>query len=205
MPGANVTQQPGSSPGAHGDSRLIMVRHALTVQDPDRPAELWRLADDARQSCLDLAEQLRLLRPERIVTSTHGKAVGTGRFLAEALDLPCETAPGLEEHERTGVGYLANLEFEATIERLFAGPDDLVLGTETANQALERFEASVRRQVESAPEEQLVLVSHATVMALFVARHNGFGGYAFWKTIGMPEALVLELPTFRLAQRLGPG
>jgi broad specificity phosphatase PhoE len=205
MVGGDEVRLSGNGPARAGDRRLILVRHALTVQAPAVPAELWRLADGAREACLGLAEQLRRLGPKRIVTSIHGKAAGTGRFLAEALALPRETAVGLEEHERTGVEYLADEEFLAALKRLFTRPNELVLGTETATEALNRFEAALRSRLESAPGENLVVVSHATVMALFMARHNSLDSFELWKTIGMPEAFVLELPSFRLAQRLAPG
>jgi broad specificity phosphatase PhoE len=199
-----VTADRVSGNGAPG-RRLILVRHARTVLDPALPAEQWRLADGAEAECSRLAERLRRLLPARVVTSTHAKAVGTGRFLANALELPCETGAGLEEHDRTGVPFVADeREWLATLEQVFARPDDGVLGTESAREACDRFEAAVRHQTAHRPGENLILATHATVMALFLARHNGFEAFEFWRTIAMPDAFVVSLPDFRLLERVGP-
>jgi broad specificity phosphatase PhoE len=199
-----VTVGDGAGNGA-SDRRLILVRHARTVLDPSLPAEQWRLAEGAEADCSLLAERLRRLLPARVVTSTHGKAVGTGRFLANSLGLPCETGAGLEEHDRTGVAFVADEhEWLATLEVMFARPNEVVLGTESAREACDRFEAAVRHQAALRPGENLILATHATVMALFLARHNGFEAFEFWRTIEMPDAMVVRLPDFRLLERIGP-
>jgi broad specificity phosphatase PhoE len=185
--------------------RLILVRHARTVPDPALPAEEWVLADEAAVECSLLARRLRRLRPDRVVTSTHGKAIATGRLLADALGLPCETGSGLEEHDRAGVAFVTDEgEWLAALEQVFARPDEVVLGTESAHEACDRFEAAVRHQAALRPGENLILATHATVMALLLARHNGFEAFEFWRTIRMPDAIVVSLPDFRLLERFGP-
>jgi broad specificity phosphatase PhoE len=199
-----VTAGEATGNGA-SDGQLILVRHARTVLDPSLPAEQWQLADGAEAECSLLAERLRRLRPARVVTSAHAKAVGTGRFLADALGLPCETGAGLEEHDRTGVPFVAEeREWLATLEQVFVRPDEVILGTESAREACDRFEAAVRHQATLRPGETLILATHATVMALFLARHNGFEAFEFWRTIQMPDAIVMRLPDFRLLERIGP-
>ena len=60
------------------------------------------------------------------------------------------TADGLEEHHRDGVPYFGTQsEFEAAVEQLFEMPDELVLGTETAEQARVRFAAAIDRVIEA--------------------------------------------------------
>lgn len=185
---------------------LILVRHARTLQDPHTPSARWVLGDDAPAACARLAERLAPLGPDRVLTGVEAKMVTTGALLARALGLPEGPAVGLEEHDRTGVPFVRDPEeWQATLERLFREPDRRVLGRETARQALDRFEAAVRREVERHPGETLALVSGATVMSLFIARHNDLDAYRFWRTVAMPEAFVLELPDFTLAQRLGAG
>lgn len=185
------------------DRQLILVRHAQTIPVPEVESAAWELADTARDECRRLALKLAPLRPDRIITSDHHKCVTTGSFLAEDLDLPCETVTGLEEHDRSGVPFIDDpQEWLTTLGRLFERPDEVVLGSETANEALERFGAAVRREVERRPDELLIMATHATVMALFVARTNRLDPWEFWQTIEMPEAIVLRLPDYRLVERL---
>ena len=189
-------------PGENG-GKLILVRHAQTVLDPEVDAEFWRLDESARADCRELANRLAPLRPQRVITSEQRKAIGTGRYMAEALNLTHTTADGLEEHDRTAAPFIEDPEeWNATLERVFSLPDEVVLGTETANVALERFETAIRREVARRPGERLLLVSHATVMTLFLARHNRLEPFEFWRSIRMPEAFVLGLPDYRLLERL---
>ena len=189
-----------------GARTVILVRHATTEPVAGVESAEWRLAESSVRECRALAEELRRFGPARIVTSDHHKAQATGALLARHLDLPCEVAAGLAEHDRTGVPFIEDPgEFLATLRRVFERPDEVVLGRETANEALERFRGAVRREVERRPDERLVLVGHATVMALLVASHNDLEPFEFWNSIEMPEALVLELPDFRLLERLKAG
>lgn len=145
----------------------------------------------------------------RLVTSEEPKAQATGRLLAEQLAIPWQSAPGLEEHHRQGVAYLEAEAWQRTVARFFAEPEARVLGQETAGEARCRFEAALRRVVDEEvarhPAARLGFVSHARVMALVVAAHNDLDAYALWKTLRMPDALRLALPTFTLLEHLQYG
>ncbi len=182
-------------------AELVLIRHAETRQDPSRNSRDWVLTERTYAVCERLAEDLRSLTLTRIVTSEEVKAKETGRLVAEALDIPCESAPGLEEHHRQGVPFMEPEEWRRTLKRFFAQPDALVFGQETAGEAGDRFGAALEDVLNEYPNERLGVVSHASVMALFVTLHNGRDAYDFWKTIGMPDALRLSLPGFRLLER----
>ena len=76
-----------------------------------------------------------------------------------------------------------------------------MLGRETAAEAAARFERGLRAVLSSHPADGLAVVTHGTVLALFVANHNRVEAYAFWQTLKMPEALYLERTSFRLTGR----
>ena len=188
------------------EQTVILVRHARTVPDPGVEAESWQLAGSAGVECRRLAEELAAHRPNRVITSTHHKCIATGTLLAEHLGLPLLTAEGLEEHDRSGIPFMADPEeWLSTLRSVFDRPDEVVLGIESANDALARIEVAVRRLLAEHPGERLVISTHATVMALFVAAHNEVDAFEFWQTIEMPEALVLQLPGFSLVERLSGG
>lgn len=183
---------------------LLFIRHAETKIDPAQPSHTWRLTEGAYTACRQLAAGLEPFHLNRIVTSEEFKAAETGRLLAEALGLPCEAASGLHEHERKGVPVMEQRAWLATVQRLFERPDEPVLGTETAREALDRFEEAVRRILARHPDERLAIVSHGTVMSLFVARHNEVDAFTFWKGLWMPDTVVLSLPDFKLQPSNGP-
>jgi broad specificity phosphatase PhoE len=136
--------------------------------------------------------------PAAIVASVEPKAVETARLVAATLGAPYETQEGLHEHERDNAGFLAAGAFEEAIQGLFARPDELVFGRETAGQAQIRFTEAVQRVLDRHLEGTVAVVAHGTVIALFVARHAGVEPFALWQKLGSPSFVVLALPDYKL-------
>jgi broad specificity phosphatase PhoE len=180
---------------------LILVRHSLPEMVAGVPASQWSLSTEGRRRCKSLAERLAEHKPTFVITSEEPKAIETGKIVARLLSLPCESELGLHEHERAVIQDLDSREsFQAQVTRFFEHPDQLVFGRETADQAYARFTAALARIVEKYPLGTLAIVSHGTVMALFIARANGFTPVPFWKSLGLPAFAVLSLPGFDLVQ-----
>jgi broad specificity phosphatase PhoE len=181
--------------------RLVLVKHAMpVVVDGVTPAR-WVLADAGRRDAAALAEQLARAGIARVVASEEPKARETGRILAERLGVPCETRTGLHEHDRSNVTRLDTREqFEARVRELFARPGELVYGVETADAALARFRAAVMDVVSENVEASVAVVSHGTVIALFVAAVTGGEGFEIWKKLGLPSCVVLALPEWKVVE-----
>lgn len=142
--------------------------------------------------------QQAALRPitVRLQTSVEPKALETARRTGERLIVPVETVTGLHEHDRRDTGVLSDAEFDRAIGELFARPGDLVFGRETAAAALARFDAAVSGVLAAAPRiEDVLVVSHGTVIALYVAARTGTDGRALWKRLGLPSIVVLDRAT----------
>ncbi len=181
--------------------KLVLVRHSLPDFVTGIPANTWPLSAEGRRRCRRLAQRLAGHELVAIVTSEEPKAAETGQIAAEALGLPYETWPGLHEHERGVVRSLGSAEdFKSQVARFFERPAELVMGYETADEAHTRFAASVSRIVEQFPLGNLAVVSHGTVMTLFVSRANGLDAFSFWASLGLPAYAVLSLPRFRLLE-----
>jgi broad specificity phosphatase PhoE len=181
--------------------RLILVRHSLPKFVTGVPAGQWHLSAEGRLRCQRLADRLAAYDLALIVTSEEPKAVETGQIVADILGLPLETASDLHEHERGVVMDMGSQgEFRARVARLFQLPDELVMGYETANQAHARFAAAVDLVVKRRAAKSLAIVSHGTVMTLFVARANGLDPVPFWRGLGLPAFAVLSLPDLKLTE-----
>jgi broad specificity phosphatase PhoE len=50
------------------------------------------------------------------------------------------------------------------------------------------------------PGGDVALVTHATVLSLFVARHSGRAAFDFWRLLTMPAVVVFDLPGFALRE-----
>lgn len=183
-------------------SHLLFVRHAYPDIQPDVPAKRWRLGDEERQQSLLVAEQLRPYAPGIVVTSEEPKAAETGQIVAKALNLPCHSAPGLHENDRTGAPYFAHLaDFEVMVKTFFETPNERVFGNESADEARRRFATAVGKALEPHPTQTVLLVAHGTVNTLLVAASNpvvSFDLRKAWPLGGFP---VLSRPKFRLFER----
>jgi broad specificity phosphatase PhoE len=165
---------------------LLLVRHSVPELDPSVPSEEWRLSEEGRGRCEELALHVRAYEPQRLLSSPEPKALETAELIAPVLGLVVEVEDGLRETARRTVGWLEHDALQERIRELFAKPDEVVFGEESANAALARFS----RVVEGV-EERAAYVTHGTVMSLFVARSDPDGGFRFWKTLGLPDVVML--------------
>lgn len=192
---------------------LLLVRHARPELRAGVRASEWRLGADAEEATAALAVEIdRLLGPSgrrvsRLWSSTEPKAVGTGAVLGSAWGLDVEQLEDLGEHRRGPLPIVGDLEWRETIAALFARPDELVLGLETATQARLRFTAALHAVLRSAGADDLSAVAtHATVMTLLLAAGNGIDAMTLWGSLGMPDALFVDSRRgFRLVGRAWRG
>jgi broad specificity phosphatase PhoE len=174
---------------------LILVRHSLPEIVPSVRASQWHLSEEGRRRCEGLAERLAAYEPDVIVTSLEPKAIETGQIVARVLGIPCETAPNLHEHERPKEEHFGSREqFEAQVSCLFEHPGELIFGNETADEAHDRFASAIGNVLQTHHSGNLAVVTHGTVLTLFVARAAGIEPVPFWRRLGLPAFVVLSLP-----------
>lgn len=181
--------------------KLILVKYSLPAIIPGAAARQWHLSGEGHLRCKSLADRLASYQPAAIVTSTEPKAQETAMLIATHLGgIPCETAEGLHEHDRSNVGYLSTEAFQQTVATFFAQPETLVFGRETASQAQERFSQAIADVLERHTIGNVVLVAHGTVITLFVIQHTQMEPFALWQRLGLPSFVVLALPGFELLE-----
>jgi broad specificity phosphatase PhoE len=182
--------------------KLILIKHASPLVIPGTPSEQWKLSDKGRESCGPLAEALREHGPEMMVASEEPKAVETAQIVGDKLGVTVKTAAGLHEHDRTNVAHMRSAEFISHMELMFRKPDERVLGRESANEALTRFESAVGDVVAGSDSSNVAIVSHGTVIALFVAKHSDEKPFELWRNLGLPSFVVMSLPGFELQKMI---
>jgi broad specificity phosphatase PhoE len=177
---------------------LILIRHSAVNIVPDSPASTWHLSDEGCERAILLAQRVRPYAPSRVITSVEPKAIETGEIVASQLQIPVSTGQNLHEHVREDVPFVGHEHFDAQILEFFAFPDRLVFGGETANQAYSRFKSAVDSLLREYPSETLAVVTHGTVLTLYVSRMVGGAPYGFWKHLGLPAFVVFTLPQMQL-------
>jgi broad specificity phosphatase PhoE len=187
---------------------LVLVRHGRAEPEVGVPAASWPLARSALDEVRRLAEALAQeggAPVDAVVTSLEPKAVATGRALARAWRVPTTIGHDLEEHHRGAMPVLAPEAWRQTIRRFFAQPDVLVFGSETAREAVTRFERGVRAALAERPGKRLALVTHGTVLSASLAKANDLDPFALWSSLAMPEALLVRAADMRLVRRVVPS
>lgn len=186
---------------------LYLVKHSLPEKRPEVPSREWVLGEEGRTRSRRLGERLAGRGIARIVTSSEPKAHETGVLMAGALGgpVPVEIADGLHEQERRHTPFFASeAEYDAAVAELFACPGERVFGEESADEAHARYAAALRRVI-AAGEAPLAVVSHGTVMSLFIARQGGLEVFPLWKSLGLPSCAILTLPDLKLVDVVEPA
>jgi len=183
--------------------KLVLVKHSNSNHSPRQAPSDWELTAEGIARCQPLAARLAPHQPLRLFCSSMPKALQTAQHVSQSLGhLPIIQNPLLAEHSRqSNAPYGALEDFHARIQRLFAQPNQLVFGDETANQASARFHRGIQRVLEGAePAENIAVIAHGTVNVLFTAQYNQLNPYDLWRRLKMPSIIVLDLPSFRLRQ-----
>ena len=147
-----------------------------------------------------LADQLATYAPVAFVSSSEPKALETAQLVAQRMHTSVQVVDGLQEHDRSNTPWLSSEEFEHAVTTFFHRPSELVLGCETAQQASERFAKTVAVVTSRYAEQNMVILTHGTVLSLFVSRTTGMEPFVLWKRLGLPSFVVLRFPQLDLVR-----
>jgi len=178
--------------------KLLLIKHAAPLVDPTKPSEHWHLSDKGKESCTALADALKPHDPAIIVASEEPKARETATEIASRLSVPTKPAKNLHEHDRSNVPHMRSGEFISHMELFFRKPTENVLGKETANQATTRIDDAISSVLEQHSTGNVAIVTHGTVLALFLARHTDRNPFDLWRQMQLPSYAILALPDLNL-------
>ena len=179
--------------------RLILVRHAQPVIDPDSPSERWLLAPEGLAATAELGQALAPYAPRAIQCGDEAKMIGTAEVLAKVLGVAVTRSAGLSEHARRTTKFGDKAVFEAAIKKLFERPGEIVYGEESADMTYARFAAAIDGIVESGT---VVAVTGGTALSIFLSRRSGVDAFETWKGLRLPMAFVLDRTSWRIARTI---
>ncbi|MET0527092.1 MAG: histidine phosphatase family protein [Microvirga sp.] len=149
-------------------SSLIFLTHPEVVIDPLVPVPQWPLSPVGRARMEHFADALAGRPLSAIHASTEQKAIDGADILAKRYGLPVQTDEALGENDRSSTGYIAPPEFWDVVREFFAHPRESIRGWERAIDAQARIVAAMRRIVQDATGD-VVIVSHGGVGCLLTA------------------------------------
>ena len=174
--------------------RLILVKHAQPVLDPAVAPREWRLGRDGEEQSHRLAERLSAFLPFTLVSSPEPKAVRTAEIVAATLGIASAVVDGLEEFDRPPMPIVPPEEHKRLNASIFTTRALPVLGRESADAALARFNAAIERALAPLSSGQtLVAIAHGTVIALFVAQQTGRDAFELWTSLKCADWFDLEM------------
>ena len=178
---------------------LVFVKHAMPILNPDTPPKQWVLGESGKQDARKLGRHLKEnYWFDMVYSSEEPKAVETAMMVAEILKVPTRCLADLNEIDRPA-GPIVSREKHVEINRpLFVHRQEKVVGQESAEEALDRFEFGVNVILLSKPENVLV-ISHGTVISLYTNKHNeDFLAFGLWQKLGCLDYVDLSLPDFKV-------
>ncbi len=182
-------------------SKLLLVKHSTSNHNPNQPPQDWGLTPEGIQRAKILATHIKSYAPKKLYASTMPKARDTAQLVSVELgDIPIIESALLEEHSRKSNAPYGSAEaFNTAIKRLFAHPNNLIFGDETAKQAQDRFTQGITQILQNtSDDDNVIVIAHGTVNTLFTAQHNPIDPYDLWSRLKLPSIIVLNLPTFTL-------
>ena len=180
--------------------QLILIKHSLPEIIENIPAREWILSDEGRIRAQKLAEKLNPYHPEVIISSVESKAQQTAAIIAERFLLKFVAMDGLHEHDRSNSPFYSKEIFLYLVQKLFDEQNILIFGNETGTEALGRFRESVETILESYKGRNVAIVSHGTVISLYVSWLTGMDGYRLWKEMDLPSFVVLDMQKKQLLE-----
>ncbi|MHC2218953.1 histidine phosphatase family protein [Rhizobium leguminosarum] len=173
-------------------SRIVLVRHSIPSIDENTPSVDWSLSASGEVAAIEFAKYLSGFSAKEILSSPEKKAHQTATLIADRLELPVRTEPDFREHGRSRVGYIPRIDFEAGIATLLECPHRLRFGDESADAVFSRMDQAVARARTAQPSGDLMIISHGTAISIYAARVLGVEPLAFWRSLSIPTAVVLN-------------
>jgi broad specificity phosphatase PhoE len=192
------------------EGSLILVKHAMPELNDNLPAKEWVLGEKGKKQ----AEKFSKFIAENldfdtvIYSSPEPKAMATAQILSEKLNASIELEKNLKELDRPVLNIVSEEVHNDRNEAIFENPGEAVIGDESANEALARFEKGIKEVmtkplVDSMKDERIV-VTHGTVMSLFLSKYNSeLQAFDVWKTLSCPSYAIVSIPDFKILELNG--
>jgi probable phosphoglycerate mutase len=172
---------------------VILLRHARPMATSEHPRD-WDLSVEGRKQAAAVAGEDLWRDVAVIYASPARKAVQTAEFISARWRIPVYFVDDLREVDRPREGS----DFEGLLEGYLSGRTPP--GWERPDQARARFLNSVR-QLCQGPEEKVGIISHGTILTLFVAEVMGVeASYDRLRNLGYCDYAVLDCENWRIVR-----
>ncbi len=179
--------------------RLVLVRHAQVRLVPELPPHHWELTAEGRADAERLSQLAVFTGIEAVVTSPEPKARATAAPIAQAAGVELRVEDDLREAERGSSPVDDRARFVARVDSWLDGTP--VPSWEERDAAASRIVACISRLLDESGGD-LVLVSHGTVLSLYLAWLRGQErvDLAEWEAIPLPAFTLVDPDARRIVE-----
>jgi broad specificity phosphatase PhoE len=177
---------------------VYLIRHPSTQPDPAIPVSHWWLSETGRAQVHTLVNLPIWKGVATVYTSTQPKTSVVGELVYAAHGVPFLPLVALDEARRES--WLDPEAFDAAQRAFFAHPANPPMrGWEPARSAGLRFIAAMDHLLAvHKPADSLVIVSHATVLTLYVAHLREITpSYEQWRKTGFAAIMAVDRAALR--------
>jgi 2,3-bisphosphoglycerate-dependent phosphoglycerate mutase len=173
-------------------SPILLLRHAESRPDHDRPESDWPLSDRGRAQAQQLIAPLVAERPAQLVSSPYLRALDTLAPFANASGLPVTIEAALRECTFRK-GFAA--DWPAPIARAWVDRNVAAAGCESADRCQARVVDCVRALAQQCADGPVLICSHGNAIALLLNAIDPAFGYAQWQAMAMPALYEVNFST----------
>jgi 2,3-bisphosphoglycerate-dependent phosphoglycerate mutase len=141
------------------------------IKDPNTHPKNWLLTPDSLDKIYEYIRIGRFGGITKIISSTEPKALATGKPIAEHLNLPVEEMEEFVEVKREK-RFLTDNEFLIQKQKELEIRNEKVNGVESGDEAITRFKLGIQTLEEKYSGENILIITHGTIMTLFLADRN---------------------------------
>jgi broad specificity phosphatase PhoE len=164
---------------------VFFITHPDVAIDPSVPVRDWPLNVRGRARMQAIAASPWASGVRHIFSSSERKARDAAQLFADGLRLHgYSVVDGLGENDRSARGYLAQQEFDATVDAFFAQPQISVRGWEPAADAQARIVHAVEQVISQASDNGDIAI----------IGHGGTGTLLYCHLAGLPISRRHEQP-----------
>lgn len=149
---------------------VFFISHANVAIDPDIPVPNWGLSEKGMLRHQKFNENKLVKNISAIYSSKEQKAIDAAQILSKHTGLNFQQLEALGEIDRSSTGYLAEDEFQATVNLFFENPDTSIRGWERAIDAQKRIVKAIKNIITLEKEKKdIAIVAHGGVGALLLS------------------------------------
>jgi broad specificity phosphatase PhoE len=161
---------------------LIFITHPQVIVDPTIPMTEWKLSEEGRMRMEEFSRCDSVGNLAAIYTSVEWKAHECAIILAKRHSLNVVVVSGLEEVDRSAIGYLPPDIFDACVNEFYLKPEESICGRERAVDAQVRIAGAV---------SNILKLDHSIGDVALIS-HGGVGCLLFAYLLGAPISRKLQ-------------